>query len=50
MSTADAICHDERLIKLAKGKGLGSVTPTILDLMNIPIPGGMQEDSLIVKE
>ena len=44
------ICHDERLIKLAKGKGLGSVTPTILDLMNIPIPGGMQEDSLIVKE
>ena len=41
---------DERDIKLEKGKGLGSVTPTILDLMNIPIPKNMQEDSLISKQ
>ena len=40
--------HGERVIKLAKGKGLGSVTPTILDLMNIPIPGSMEEESLIL--
>tara|TARA_R110002049_G_scaffold252264_1_gene427026 strand:- start:160259 stop:161794 length:1536 start_codon:yes stop_codon:yes gene_type:complete len=35
-------------IQLAKGKGLGTVTPTILDLMNIPIPGSMEEESLII--
>ena len=43
------INHDDRVVKLAKGLGLGSVTPTILDLMNIPIPGNMQEPSLITK-
>ena len=43
------IRHDENTIQLARGKGLGSVTPTILDLMNIPIPGSMEEDSLIIE-
>ena len=42
------ISHANEHIKLAKGKGLGSVTPTILDLMNIPIPNNMEEDSLII--
>ncbi len=44
------INHAESQTQLAKGMGLGSVTPTILDLMNIPIPGNMQEPSLIVKK
>lgn len=40
--------HTNEDINLAEGKGLGSVTPTILNLMNIPIPSNMEEDSLIV--
>ena len=43
------ISHGDRAVKLAKGMGLGSVTPTMLDLMNIPIPDSMQEASLIIK-
>ncbi len=43
------INHDGRVIQLARGKGLGSVTPTMLDLMHIPIPASMQEASLILK-
>jgi len=42
------IRHGDRHTKLAKGKGLGSVTPTVLDLMNIPIPESMEEESLIL--
>lgn len=34
--------------ELDKGKGLGSVTPTILELMNISIPDSMEEESLII--
>jgi len=43
------INHRNNKVKLAKGKGLGSVTPTMLDLMNIPIPDSMHEASLIIK-
>jgi 2,3-bisphosphoglycerate-independent phosphoglycerate mutase len=43
------INYSDNKIQLAKGRGLGSVTPTILELMNIPIPGNMEEDSLIIK-
>lgn len=43
------IDHSNRKAKLSKGQGLGSVTPTILDLMNIPVPGNMQETSLLIK-
>ncbi len=42
------ISHNQDEVELAKGKGLGSVTPTILELMNIPIPTTMKEDSLIL--
>ncbi len=42
------INHKDNKIKLQKGKGLGSITPTILELMNIPIPGNMEEESLII--
>ena len=42
------ISHNHESIKLAEGKGLGSVTPTMLDLMNIEIPDSMEEDSLIL--
>ncbi len=40
------INHENKDIVLAKGKGLGSVAPTILKLMHIPIPGNMQEEPL----
>ncbi len=43
------INHRNNKITLEKGKGLGSVTPTILELMNIPVPGNMQEESLMSK-
>ncbi|MFK7795254.1 MAG: 2,3-bisphosphoglycerate-independent phosphoglycerate mutase [Gammaproteobacteria bacterium] len=42
------INHDNNNIRLEKGRGLGSVTPTILELMNIPVPGNMEEDSLVI--
>ena len=42
------INHRNNNIKLDKGKGLGSVTPTVLELMNIPIPVSMEEESLII--
>ncbi|MFK8028108.1 MAG: alkaline phosphatase family protein, partial [Gammaproteobacteria bacterium] len=41
------INHANNKVKLEHGKGLGSVTPTILELMNIPVPGNMEEESLI---
>ena len=37
-------------IELSAGRGLGAVTPTVLELMDIAIPASMQEASLIVKE
>ncbi|MDW3096002.1 MAG: 2,3-bisphosphoglycerate-independent phosphoglycerate mutase [Gammaproteobacteria bacterium] len=43
------IDHKNNNIKLSSGKGLGSVTPTILELMNIAVPGNMEEESLITK-
>ena len=42
------IAHDKD-IELSAGEGLGSVTPTVLELMNIAIPASMQESSLIIK-
>ena len=42
------IDQKENNVKLKIGKGLGAVTPTILELMNIPIPGNMEEESLII--
>ena len=41
------VIDGKKNLKLAKGKGLSAVTPTILDLMNIPIPRNMEADSLI---
>ena len=41
------VINGRRKLKLAKGKGLSSVTPTILELMNIPIPRNMEAESLI---
>ena len=35
-------------LDLAKGQGLSSVTPTVLDLMNIPIPRNMVAKSIIL--
>lgn len=37
-----------RQLELAKGKGLSAVTPTILELMNVPIPSQMHAESIIV--
>ena len=41
--------HSDEEITLEAGRGLGAVTPTLLDLMNIPIPSAMHERSLIQK-
>lgn len=38
-----------RKLELAKGQGLSSVTPTILELMNVPIPSQMNAKSIILK-
>ena len=43
------INHVDNNLSLEKDRGLGSVTPTLLNLMNIPIPGNMEEETLIVK-
>ena len=37
-----------RKLELAKGQGLSSVTPTILELMNVPIPSQMNAKSIIL--
>ena len=42
------VIKGRRKLNLAKGMGLSSVTPTILDLMNIPIPRNMAAKSLIL--
>ena len=39
--------HSGDEITLAAGRGLGAVSPTLLELMNIAIPSAMHERSLI---
>ena len=39
--------HSDDVITLEAGRGLAAVSPTLLDLMNIPIPSAMHERSLI---
>jgi len=41
--------HSDVEITLEEGRGLSAVSPTLLDLMNIPIPSAMHERSLIQK-
>ncbi len=42
------VISGKRKLTLAKGKGLSSVAPTILELMNLPVPSQMLAESIIV--
>lgn len=42
------IIAGRRKLNLAKGMGLSSVTPTILQLMNVPVPSQMNAKSIIL--
>jgi len=37
-------------VKLMKGQGLSNVSPTLLDMMNIPQPELMKSQSLILRD
>jgi 2,3-bisphosphoglycerate-independent phosphoglycerate mutase len=39
--------HTDEKFSLESGRGLGAVSPTLLELMNISVPGAMNERSLI---
>jgi 2,3-bisphosphoglycerate-independent phosphoglycerate mutase len=41
--------HSDEIFTLEAGRGLGGVSPTLLELMDISVPSAMHERSLIQK-